>query len=57
MNIANIIAIATVTELDEQTLGILILQILGTPEQIGEVEDYIRVNGVQCEEVKCQYGL
>lgn len=48
---------ATVTELDEQTLGILILQILGTPEQIGEVEDYIRVNGVQCEEVKCQYGL
>lgn len=48
---------ATVTELDEQTLGILILQILGTPEQIKAVEAYIRKNGVQCEEVKCQYGL
>ena len=48
---------ATVTELDEQTLGILILQILGTPEQITAVEAYIRKNGVQCEEVKCQYGL
>ena len=48
---------ATVTELDEQTLGILILQILGTPEQITSVEAYIRKNGVQCEEVKCQYGL
>ena len=48
---------ATVTELDEQTLGILILQISGTPEQIAEVEAYVRANGVQCEEVKCQYGF
>ena len=48
---------ATVTELDEQTLGILILQISGTPEQIAEVEAYVRDSGVQCEEVKCQYGF
>ena len=48
---------ATVTELDEQTLGILILQILGEPEQSAGVEAYVRENGVQCEEVKCQYGL
>ncbi len=48
---------ATVTELDEQTLGILILQISGSPEQIAEVEEYVRDCGVQCEEVKCQYGF
>ncbi|MBQ9257372.1 MAG: hypothetical protein IJ181_09685, partial [Acidaminococcaceae bacterium] len=42
---------------DEQTLGILILQISGSPEQIAEVEEYVRVCGVQCEEVKCQYGF
>jgi D-methionine transport system ATP-binding protein len=48
---------ATVTELDEQTLGILILQISGSPEQIAEVEEYVRDCGVQCEEGKCQYGF
>ncbi|MBQ9635720.1 MAG: ATP-binding cassette domain-containing protein, partial [Acidaminococcaceae bacterium] len=48
---------ATVTELNDQTLGILILQIIGKPEQIAEVEEYIREHEVQCEEVKCQYGL
>ena len=48
---------AVVAELDEQTLGILILQIMGTAEKITEVETYIRDNGVQCEEVQCQYGF
>ncbi|MBQ9256960.1 MAG: ATP-binding cassette domain-containing protein [Acidaminococcaceae bacterium] len=48
---------ATVTELNDQTLGILILQIIGKPEQIAEVEEYIREHEVQCEEVKCQYGF
>lgn len=48
---------ATVTELDEQTLGILILQVIGPEEEIQAVEAFCKENQVHCEEVKCEYGL
>ena len=57
LNVRTRIIHAMVTELDEQTLGILILQVIGPEEEIQAVEAFCKENRVHCEEVKCQYGL
>ena len=48
---------ATVTELVEQPLGIMIIQVVGSAAAIQAAEAFIVANGVQFEEVKHGYGL